>query len=245
MTIPATTIPAMMTPATTTKRPANKYRNELKIQLSPADEIILRSRLSRVFETDKHADSHGNYRVSSLYFDTPEDQALREKLSGLQIRDKYRLRYYDDRLDFIRLEKKSKHGSVSTKRQARLSLEQVERIVAMDIDWLLGSDVPLLVELYIKMRHHGLRPRSITRYDRTAYRLEAGNVRLTIDRNLHISWDPADFLQPDKPLFPTADAAILEIKYDDFLPDIVRQVSGLSSRRSGAYSKYAASRRFD
>lgn len=237
--------PATTTPTTMTSRPVQKYRNELKIQLNPADKIILRSRLSRVFETDKHADSHGNYRVSSLYFDTPEDQALREKLSGLQMRDKYRIRYYGKNLDFIRLEKKSKHGSVSTKRQARLSLEQVEKILAMDIDWLLDAADPLLVELYVKIKHEGLRPRSITRYDRTAYHFEAGNVRLTIDQNLHIGWDPYDFLDPEKHLFPTTDAPILEIKYDDYLPDIVRQMTGLASRRVAAYSKYAASRRYD
>ncbi len=222
-----------------------QFRHELKIQLNQADEILLRSRLSRVFETDLHADSHGTYRVSSLYFDTWNDQALREKLSGLQIRDKYRIRYYGEDLSFIRLEKKSKHGSVSHKSQCRLTLEQVKRILDGEIDWMLDSTEPLLVDFYIKIRHEGMRPTSITRYDRTAYRHEAGNVRLTIDRNLHISWDPADFLVTDKPLFPTADPAILEIKYDEFLPDIVRQVTGLSGRRAAAFSKYAASRRYD
>lgn len=239
------TATTMIVTMMTRSHPPVKYRNELKIQLNPADEIILRSRLRRVFSPDKHADSHGSYRVSSLYFDTPDDLALREKISGLAVRDKYRIRYYNQNLDFIRLEKKSKNGSVSTKRQVRLSLEQVKRILKMDIGWLLDSDEPLLVELYTKMRHTGLRPTSITRYDRSAYRHEAGNVRLTIDRNLHISWDPSDFLRPAQALFPTGDRPILEVKYDDFLPDIVRQVVGLSNRRSGAYSKYAASRRFD
>lgn len=229
----------------TTKRPTRQYRNELKIQLHPADEVILRSRLGKVFPLDKHADSHGNYRVSSLYFDTPDDQALREKISGLAVRDKYRLRYYNQALDFIRLEKKSKVGSVLTKLQHRISLSQVEQILAGDIDWLLSSEEPLLVDLYLKMAHDGMRPTSITQYDRTAYRFEAGNVRLTIDRNLRISWQPKDFLDPAKKLFPSADQAILEIKYDNYLPDIVRQVVGLSNRRAAAYSKYAVSRRYD
>ena len=235
------TIATMMTKVVREK----KYRNELKIHLNTADEIILRSRLSRVFKPDPHADSHGNYRVSSLYFDTAEDQALQEKIAGLEVRHKYRLRYYGNDLDFIRLEKKSKYGSVGQKRQSKVTVEQVRKILKGDLAWMLDTNDALLLELYTLMCHKGLRPRSITQYDRSAYAFEAGNVRLTIDRNLHVSWDPEDFLHPEKKLFPTGDPALLEVKFDEFLPDFVRNLVGLANRRVSANSKYAASRRYD
>lgn len=234
-----------MTPTTTIDivRP-RRFRHEIKIPLNTADELLLRSQLERAFPHDKHADSHGEYRVSSLYFDTPNDLALREKMYGLPIRDKYRIRYYGTDLDFLRLEKKSKHGSVSKKTQARLTLDQVQKILAKDIAWMQESKDALLVKFYTLLRFEGLNPASITRYDRTAYTFEAGNVRVTIDRNLHISQDPHHFLHPNHPLIPAGDLAILEVKYDEYLPDIVRLLVGLENRRASAYSKYAASRRF-
>ena len=58
------------------------YRHEWKIELSPLDLLILRQRLRRVLQPDAHA-VDGRYLIRSLYFDTPEDRALREKLESM------------------------------------------------------------------------------------------------------------------------------------------------------------------
>ena len=70
------------------------YRHEWKIELSPSDLLILRQRLRRVLQPDAHA-VDGRYLIRSLYFDTPEDRALREKLDGVSRREKFRIRYYN------------------------------------------------------------------------------------------------------------------------------------------------------
>ena len=83
------------------------YRHEWKIELSPLDLLILRQRLRRVLQPDAHA-VDGRYLIRSLYFDTPEDRALREKLDGVSRREKFRIRYYNGDVSCIHLEKKSK-----------------------------------------------------------------------------------------------------------------------------------------
>ena len=83
------------------------YRHEWKIELSPLDLLVLRQRLRRVLQPDAHA-VDGRYLIRSLYFDTPEDRALREKLDGVSRREKFRIRYYNGDVSCIHLEKKSK-----------------------------------------------------------------------------------------------------------------------------------------
>ena len=95
-----TEIPAMMI----NKTPAS-FRHELKHLISPAEDRIISERLGRLFHRDSHAGPGGVYQVNSLYFDTPEDKALLQKISGVDKREKFRLRYYGDAPDFLRRQK--------------------------------------------------------------------------------------------------------------------------------------------
>ena len=121
---------------------------------------MLSSRLRKLFLHDQNADSHGIYRVSSLYFDTPTDKALRQKIDGVNRREKFRLRYYGDDLGFIRLEKKYKINGLCGKRSTKLTAEQVRQILSGDMDFLLNGDA-LMQELYSKMKGQLLTPKTI------------------------------------------------------------------------------------
>ena len=121
-----------------------KLRHELKHNISPQDDLILTSRLRKLFRHDKNAGSHGSYRVSSLYFDTPYDKALRQKIDGVNQREKFRLRYYGEDTSFIRLEKKFKINGLCGKHSVKVTEEQVRCILSGDIDFLLESAHPLL-----------------------------------------------------------------------------------------------------
>lgn len=70
-----------------------RARHELKHRLTQAEADALARRLRRVLPPDAHG-GEGGYRVTSLYFDTPYDEALLEKIDGVSRRDKFRLRYY-------------------------------------------------------------------------------------------------------------------------------------------------------
>ena len=62
-----------------------QFRHEVKHEISNLDKLILRQRLSTVMTPDSHA-KNGHYEIRSLYFDNPDDKALREKLDGVSIR---------------------------------------------------------------------------------------------------------------------------------------------------------------
>lgn len=228
------------------KKQPLKLRHELKHNINPQDDFILTSRLRKLFKHDVNADSHGTYRVSSLYFDTPYDKALRQKIDGVNQREKFRLRYYGNDTSFIRLEKKFKINGLCGKHSVRITEEQVRCILTGDIACLLHSEHPLLLELYSKMKGQLLSPKTIVTYDREAFLYEPGNVRITIDRNLRSGLSSVDFLNPQLHHAPVSDGlAVLEVKYDEFLPEIVSMAVQIPNRQASAYSKYAICRKFD
>ena len=84
---------------------------------------------------------------------------LREKIDGVNRREKFRLRYYGTDTSFIRLEKKYKTNGLCGKRSTRLTTEQVQKLLAGSYEFLLDSGNPLLMEYYSKLRGRGLSPR--------------------------------------------------------------------------------------
>lgn len=235
-----------MQTAITEKGAPIRLRHELKHTISPGDDLVVSHRLRKLFPHDQYAGADGSYRVSSLYFDTPSDKALRQKIDGINDREKFRIRHYNGDLSFIRLEKKFKRGGLCGKRSARLTAGQVAQILAGDIGFLLESGDPLLQELYSKMRGQLLMPKTVVTYDREAFCFAPGNVRVTIDRNLRTGLTGTDFLDPRLPHVPVHDdLSVLEIKYDEFLPEIVSAAVRIPNRMAGAYSKYAVCRRYD
>ena len=160
-----------------------QYRHEWKHEISYTDLLCIRQRLQAVAQPDPHAVG-GQYRIRSLYFDDASDKALRQKIDGVNMREKFRIRYYNGDTSFIRLEKKSRRNGLGTKFEAALSAEEAQKIVDGDLDWMMESDRPLVQELYCKMRYQGLRPKTIVDYIREPYVYGPGNVRVTFDHDL-------------------------------------------------------------
>ncbi len=221
-----------------------QYRHEIKHEITAYDRFLLRGRLRAVCESDPHA-IDGKYEIRSLYFDTGENTALWEKLDGVNRREKFRIRYYNGDTSVIHLEKKSKWNALGTKASVSLSAEQAQRIVNGDIDWMLSAPDALLRELYDRMRTMGLRPRTIVDYTREPFIYGPGNVRVTFDYDIRTGLQCTDFLDPHCLTVPVPDDPIvLEVKWDEFLPSVIRDAIQLEGRQSGGYSKYAACRSF-
>ena len=219
------------------------YRHEWKHVLNYADLLTIRQRLRAVMTPDPHA-LDGKYLIRSLYFDNLSDRALREKIDGVNMREKFRIRYYNGDTSLIHLEKKSKLNGLGTKYSAPLRAEEARRIVYGELDWMLSaSDRPLVQELYCKMRYQGMRPKTIVDYTREPFIFTPGNVRVTLDYDIRTGLRSTDFLNPDTPTIPAGDATIiLEVKWDAYLPDIIRDAVQIPGRRVGAFSKYAQCR---
>ena len=221
-------------------------RHEMKHRINLREDPVLSQRLRKLFPHDRNAGPDGTYLVTSLYFDTPYDKALREKLDGVNRREKFRLRYYGADTSFIRLEKKYKVNGLCGKRSACMTKEQVEQLLSGDADFLLTSGHPLLLEFYSKIKGQGLRPKTLVRYDREAFLYEPGNVRITLDRDIRTGLGSVDFLNPNLMYLRATEAVtVVEVKYDAFLPDIVRMAVQVPGRQAEACSKYALCRRYD
>lgn len=219
------------------------FRHEWKHEISLSDMITIRQRMRAIAKPDEHA-VDGKYLIRSLYFDTPSDKALREKLDGVNEREKFRIRYYNDNLSVIHLEKKSKLGGLGNKQMCSLSQEEAQAIVDGNLGWMMQcNDRPLIQELYAKMTIQGLRPRTIVDYTREPFVYGPGNVRVTLDYDIRTGLECVDFLNRNCFTIPAGDAPIiLEVKWDNFLPSIIRDAVQLPNRRTGAFSKYAACR---
>ena len=218
------------------------YRHEWKHELNYLDLLTIRQRLRAVMEPDPHAVG-GKYLIRSLYFDNPDDKALREKVDGLNMREKFRIRYYNGDPSVIHLEKKSKRNGLGTKYSASLTGEEAQAIVDGDLDWMMDSGRPLVQELYCKMRYQRLRPKTIVDYTREPFIYRPGNVRVTFDYNIRTGMSCTDFLNPKCITIPAGDSPILlEVKWDEYLPEIIRAAVQTPGRRESAFSKYAQCR---
>ncbi len=218
------------------------FRHEWKHEISTTDVFVLRQRLRAVMRPDGHA-VNGCYHISSLYFDTPTDLALRENLSGANFREKFRIRYYNGDSSVIFLEKKRKQNGVGTKDSVRVTAQEVTQLLAQDLEWMRDPNRPLLQELRSRMTTQGLAPKVIVNYTREPFVFAPGNVRVTIDYDIRLGMRCEDFLKPDCLTIPARDNPILlEVKWDEFLPSIIRDAVQLEGRRTEAFSKYVACR---
>lgn len=218
-----------------------EFRHELKHKITLSDLIAIRQRLRAVAYPDPHA-ANGKYLIRSLYFDNLDDKALREKLDGIERREKFRIRIYNSDTSFIRLEKKSKLNDLSNKQSVQLTEKQARAIVDGDTEWMINSKHALIRELYAKMSAEGLAPKTIVDYTREPFVFPAGNVRVTIDYDIRSGLLCTDLFNWDRATVPVIDTVILEVKWDAFLPDIIKDAVMLENRRDGAFSKYAACR---
>ena len=218
------------------------YRHEWKHELNYMDLLTIRQRLRAVMEPDPHAEG-GKYFIRSLYFDNPDDRALRQKIDGVNMREKFRIRYYNLDPSVIHLEKKSKRNGLGTKYSAPLTKEEAQAIVDGNLDWMMDSSRPLVQELYCKMQYQRLEPKTIVDYTREPYIYRPGNVRVTFDYDIRTGMSCTDFLNPECITVPAGDAPILlEVKWDEYLPDIIKATVQTPGRRVTAFSKYGQCR---
>ncbi len=223
------------------------WRHELKYQITLADYLALRSRLRPVMRSDSHVCSDGRYLIRSIYFDNYNDKALREKVDGVQKREKFRIRWYNDDLSVIHLEKKMKRNNLCLKLSAGLSETECQALYKGELDWMLEHPSELVKELRCKMTLQQLRPRVVVSYLREPYIYAPGNVRVTFDSHIRTSLFHREFLEKGLPDISATDVPgdmILEVKYDDFLPEIIADLLQTEGIRQQAFSKYGACRRY-
>ena len=217
-------------------------RHELKHNINNIDCIELRTKMPVVMKCDAHAIDSNGYRVRSLYFDNYNDKALMEKLFGISTREKFRLRLYNGDTSLIKLEKKSKNNNICYKESEIITKEECDLIIKGQYEFLKNKKEPLFIELYAKIIYQQLRPKTIVDYKREAYLYDCGHVRVTIDSDIRKSDNINNFLVEDPYFEPTPKSYILEVKYDNYLPELISNIVSLGNRNVAAFSKYVAAR---
>lgn len=203
----------------------------------------IRNRLKHIASIDTSSTSNGRYKIRSLYFDNLYDKVLMEKINGFNKREKFRIRFYNNDTSFIRLEKKSKNNGLCLKESTILTKEQCKDIINNNLNWIKDSNDNLLFEFYSKCKYQLLKPKIIVDYVREAFVYEPGNVRITFDMDVRTGIYSNNIFNPSLPVAPTnTNLIILEVKYDEFLPEIINNVIQTNNREVATISKYASSR---
>ena len=221
------------------------YRTELKYFISLEQAYQLRQKLPGIMRPDRSGDGQGRYVITSLYFDDDEGSYLRESDDGVNIRKKYRIRIYNHNDSIIKLEKKAKRNSLSRKTSCTISKGLYRDIINGYYDSLKSLNNTLTDELYYEITNSGIRPKTIVEYNRQAFTYRVSNVRITLDTNVKGSCSGLDLFSPYvlTPTLPSF-AVILEVKYDNFLPDFISALLPRDAAPRLSVSKYVLGRTY-
>ena len=223
-----------------------KFRHELKYQVTAAQILMLKNRITHLIPMDSHVVKDGYYTIRSLYFDDQYDRCLLENENGTDPREKFRIRIYNASTEKISLECKRKERGKTHKVSCPLTVEQTRLLMEGKTIPDIASQPPLLQKLTMQMLTRRLRPVVIVEYDRIPYVYKNGNVRITLDTNIRSSARVETFLDktiPNRPVLPLGQQ-LLEVKYDEYLPDFIYRSLQLHSLRQTAFSKYYICRKF-
>jgi len=217
-----------------------KFRHELKYYMNSYQYESMKRQLRSLLKADKYAGPDGDYHIRSLYFDDIDNKALHEKLGGVRDREKYRIRIYNRSEKIIHLEKKIKFNEYVSKVKEPLTRELYDAIMAGNYEPLNDPSKPLLAEMYYQMKNKLLRPKVIVDYVREAYVCGEGNVRITFDKKLMTGLNQVDIFDSALCMIRAfdEDITVLEVKYDEYLPEYVRtaiQNGGLVRQSNSKY----------
>lgn len=223
-----------------------KYRNELKYLVEAQDLVVIEEKIERLMPRDPYADEEtGAYVVRSLYFDSYEDDCYHNNEFSLGKRKKFRIRMYGKDMSLILLEKKEKENNKSRKYSCRLTLAEYWQLFYGDVSALYWTTADVLLkEFCLAIMMKLFKPKVVVHYERTPFVYFPGNVRVTLDKNISCSPEIGQFLSGEYLTVPVLETGqhLLEVKYDEILPDFLKQVIQLDTLEQATFSKYYISR---
>lgn len=226
---------------------SRKYRHEYKYIIDSVEAAILEMRAAGLLQRDRHAGHAGTYLIKSLYFDDYEDSCFWEKEDGYNERSKFRIRYYNNDSNYLRLEKKSKKNGMCCKESVCITKEMCREFMKGGIPQVEENMSEKMKELFTEMRIRKLQPKVIVIYERAPYVCSMGNVRVTFDRSLSSSNDISHFLDRDLIVRPVMQRgeSLMEIKWDEVLPEYISTQLSLDSLQWNSFSKYCLCRKYN
>ena len=223
----------------------DQYRHEIKYIISHAQIPLLRARIEPYMRLDPHATAEGLYTIRSVYFDDYYNTCYYDNENGTDPREKFRIRIYNHSSDRIGLECKRKERGKTLKKSCMLTKSQAEMLINCD-EIVIEDQLPLLRKMLLQVNTRLLRPVTIVEYERIPYICQFGNVRVTFDMNMSSSVCFDSFFCdhiPKRTIMPLG-MHLLEVKFDEYLPDYIYGALNLGTLQQTSYSKYYLSRRY-
>jgi len=222
-----------------------EYRVEQKYLVSEGQLLFLQKQLEGCMAYDKHYPDGEPYTIRSVYYDDMYDSFLQENEDGTDNREKYRIRIYNGDLSRIHLECKSKLNGYTKKVKENLTEQECLCYINKEPLVMRAEDGFLKKKVYALNQMSRLQTVQIVEYERVAFVEELGNVRVTLDRNIGGSSKVADFVKPEIELLPALPVGmhILEVKYDELLPDQITRVLRSVPLQRTSFSKYYYTRK--
>lgn len=220
------------------------YRHEYKYIISDIQIEILQQKLNTMMRLDSNAKESGHYYISSLYFDDCNNSCLYDNINGVDAREKYRIRIYNNNPTHMYLECKCKRCGMTRKTTAEITADVYDDIV-LQKNSLILQQTPIVRRMAQEIQIKHMKPVVIVSYERIPYICTTGNVRITIDRNLSSSSGINNFLTGDyirRPVMPSG-LSLLEVKWDSFIPDEIYHITQMNELLLTSYSKYVLCRK--
>lgn len=205
-------------------------RSELKYFFLPELIQDMRDYIRPYTELDPFSAEIENhsYTVRSIYFDTDSFDFYYEKMDGLKIRKKIRVRAYNefdcDKPAFLEI--KRRYNKQIIKERAKIPLTRMEEIherlenpLDIDTKWINNKNTIDKYLYNIKKLH--LRPTALITYEREAYIGSLNNhERVTFDKNIRCFLFPEinELFREDDLKIVTNDRFVLELKFENFMP---------------------------
>jgi len=217
-----------------------KFRHEQKYLISHHDYKLIQIRLNEFLAKDEYVNQAGSYTVRSLYFDDYYNNAYHDKYMGVPSRVKYRVRVYNQSESTIRLERKVKYDRYIHKQTALITKGEFYKIIVGDYQFLFESPNELHKIFYHECVSNLIRPRVMVEYEREPYVLNEGNVRVSFDSNIRAGVEGFDLFNSEMPMIEVLDPGMLvmEVKFTEFLPNIIRELLPHGATDYAAVSKY-------
>ena len=220
-------------------------RKEIKYVIPMEKAIKMKSHLDIVLQKDVYC-TEAPYSVRSLYFESIHSTDFSEKVDGIDVRKKVRLRIYNGDASLCKLEIKQKNGDLQCKHSFIISAHDAKELAHGNYGVLRNyfHNTGTSIDVYAIMLQGCYRPVVQIEYDRIAYKYPMYDTRITLDMNIRSSETNMDIFAPKIQYTPILhDAVVLEIKYNGRLMGFISDTLNQFDLTQGSYSKYCAGRK--
>lgn len=226
-------------------------RYEIKFLLNQQQHVALAAAINRVLQPDPFGDDDGHYAVTSLYYDTVDYKAYWDKVNGVKMRRKIRVRTYGSPVVTpetpVFLEIKQRTNVRMGKRRLQLPYAAAVNFqtVGDALANLTPAEAQMAQELHYLFATLHLQPACMVSYQRAAYghHVDYPDLRVTFDTEVRGRIENLSLLTADTSAMQTVLApgwAILEVKANQTIPYWLAELLNRHGCTPRRISKYCA-----